>query len=48
MNSVITIVIGVYKLGGSKIVKKIYMGDYGDISAIIEIYRRNLKYISDF
>ena len=45
MNSVITIVIGVYKLGGSKIVKEIYMGDYGDISAQLKIYQRLLKYI---
>ncbi len=44
-NSEITIVRGVYKFGGSKIVNEIYMGDYGDILAQRKIYQRFLKYI---
>lgn len=48
MNSEITIVRGVYKLWGSKIVNEIYMGDYGDILAQRKIYQRFLKYIHLF
>lgn len=44
-NSEITIVRGVYKLEGSKIVNEIYMGDYGDILTQLKIYQRFLKYI---
>jgi len=33
---------------GSKVVSEIYIGVTENISAIIEIYRRNSKYISDF